>query len=320
MKASPFSPREKQPLPRGVIVPVVTPFDEAGDLDLPAYERLLRHVIAGGVDALFAVGTTGEGPSLSADEQRMLVRHTCEHAGSLPVYVGVTHASDRETLRLIDFARECGATAAVAAPPPYFPAGVREQVAYFETLANASSLPVILYNIPQLTKTAISLEAFNELVDHPCFLGIKDSSGQMTYFRRLQHVAARRDDFSLLIGADELMAEAVLLGADGGVTGGANLAPDLFSRLFRAALARDLDAVLVLQREVMELSCKLYAGGGGGYVIQGIKAVLHRRGICRPEVRLPLLTAGGVLGEAVQAADELLRRLVPPGLVVSSPA
>jgi len=294
--------------PKGVIVPLVTPLDDAGALDLVANERLLTHVLGGGVDALFTIGTTGEGPSLAADEQRALIRHTCEHAAGCPVYVGVTHASDRETFRLIDFARDYGATAAVVAPPPYFTAGTREQVDYFTAVADHSSLPVILYNIPQLTKTAISLEAFRDLLDHPRFLGIKDSSGLMVYFRRLQHAAARRKGFSLLIGADELLAEAVLLGADGGVTGGANLAPRLFTRLYQAARDRDLETVLRLQREVMELSCTLYAADNGGYVIQGIKAVLHRRGVCKPAVRRPLLAANRQMREAAAIAEELISR------------
>jgi 4-hydroxy-tetrahydrodipicolinate synthase len=274
-----------------------------GGIDWPACAQVLDHVIHGGVDAVFVLGTTGEGPSLSPEEKREIVQRTCEQAaGRCPVYVGVTDASLLESLRLTDFSRSVGAVATVIAPPPYFPANTEEQVAYFESFARDSSLPVVLYNIPQMTKTAISLEAFDALLDHPKIVGIKDSSGQMVYFRRLQFHASRRPDLALLIGADELLAEAVLLGAHGGVTGGANLAPALFKQLYLAAVRHDLAAVTSLQKVVMGLSCQLYSREGGGRIIQGIKAGLAQAGLCGPWVAKPLLAAGPALTEFARTA------------------
>ena len=131
--------------PTGVIVPIVTPFTKSGAIDWPACERLLEHVISGGVDAVFVLGTTGEGPSLGFEEKRALVRFTCEKTRKrVPVYVGVMDTSLAESLRLTEFSHACGADAAVIVPSPYFPAGVKEQIAFFREFVEGSRLPVIL--------------------------------------------------------------------------------------------------------------------------------------------------------------------------------
>ncbi len=287
-------------MPSGIIVPVITPFNQDGSIDWPAFGRVVSHVIAGGADAIFALGTTGEGPSLSAAEQRDLVKATQAHvAGRCAVYVGVTNTSLADSLRMAEHARDCGADAAVIAPAPYFPATPAGQIEYFSAFVERSALPVILYNIPQMTKVNIDLGAFDALVDNRKIIGMKDSSGNMVYFQRLLHIARRRPDFSMLIGAEELLAESVLMGAHGGVTGGANLFPELYRDLFAAAKARDFEAINRLQARLMTLSCKLYTFSGGGYIIQGIKAALAARGLCQPWMQPPMLPADAALNATV---------------------
>jgi 4-hydroxy-tetrahydrodipicolinate synthase len=309
--------RASVPRPQGVIVPVVTPLTKSGQLDATAYRRIIDHVIGGGVHAIFALGTTGEGPSLSRSDQADVLQRTGEFvAGRCPIYVGVTDTCVASSLALADLAAQQGASAIVAAPPPYFPAGTREQCTYFTTLAERSHLPLILYNIPQMTKTALTLEAFAELLGHPRIIGVKDSSGLMVYFRRLQHLAARRPDFSVLVGADELLAEAVLLGAHGGVTGGANLAPAMFTALYRAAAGGDLVEMKRLQGRVMQLSCQLYATEGGSYIIHGIKAALAAKGFCELHVAVPLLLANSRVQDAARAVWDVFELddvLLPTG-------
>lgn len=290
--------------PRGVIVPIVTPFTDEGCIDWPAYERVLEHVVTGGVDAVFVLGTTGEGTSLSHEEKRALVKQTCGQVRKrCHVYVGVMDTSLGESLHLSEVSRTCGADAVVIVPSPYFPAGVREQIAFFTQFTERAGLPVILYNIPQMTKTALAPEAFEALLDDPRIVGLKDSSGNQVYFRRLQHVARRRAGFAMLIGSEELLAESVLTGAAGGVVGGANVCPQLYKLLFEAATRRDLTEVSRLQTRVMDLSCRLYAYGNGGYIIAGIKAMLREKGLCGLHVLLPLLPAESRL---IEVARELV--------------
>lgn len=288
--------------PRGVIVPLVTPFTKDSALDEPALRRLVDHVIKGGVDAIFLLGTTGEGPGLSREKQEDLVWKACARvAQRVPVYVGVTDTSLEESLRLTDVAAEAKATAAVIAPSPYFPSSASDQVAFFSAFADRSALPVILYNIPQMTKSPIHLEAFKALISHPRIVGFKDSSGNMVYFRRLQFLARERKEFSVLMGAEELLAESVLLGASGGVTGGANCFPELYQQIFAFAKRGDLSGIIPLQDQLMSLSCGMYAHESGGYIIQGLKVILKEMGICDPWVLPPLQPAGELLAEIARS-------------------
>jgi 4-hydroxy-tetrahydrodipicolinate synthase len=297
-------------MPSGIIVPIITPFNRDGSIDWPAYERVVDHVIGGGVDAIFVLGATGEGPSLGTEEQRELIKATQKHvAGRCAVYVGVTDTSLTESLHMAGHACECGADAAVIAPAPYFPATPAGQIQYFSAFVEKSALPVILYNIPQMTKVNIDLGAFDALIDNRKIIGVKDSSGNMVYFQRLLHLARRRPDFSMLIGAEELLAESVLMGAHGGVTGGANLFPELYRDLFAAAKARDFSALDRLQARLMTLSCKLYAFSGGGYIIQGIKAALAAKGICQPWMQPPMLAAEDTLNAVI---DGVIKEYAQP--------
>ncbi len=292
--------------PKGVIVPIITPFTSTGAIDWPSYEQVLEHVIEGGVDAIFVLGTTGEGTSLGNEEKRALVKFTCEKAAKrCQIYVGVMDNSLIESIRLTEFSAACGADATVIVPSPYFPAGVKEQIAFFREFVDASKLPVILYNIPQMTKTALAPEVFDALLDDPRIIGLKDSSGNMVYFRRLQHIARRRRGFAMLIGSEELLAESVLLGAAGGVTGGANVFPELLRDLYRAAVNRDFNVIESLQNRLMNVSCKLYSYGNGGYIIAGIKAMLKAKGLCESNVLRPLLPADAGLAKI---ARELLEQ------------
>lgn len=279
-------------LPHGVIVPVVTPFTGEKTLDEPALDRVLNHVIEGGVHGIFLLGTTGEGPSLPLKMQERVIRKAMQTiVDRVPVYVAVTDTSLENSITLAEVSASAGATAAVLAPSPYFPANTSAQVDYFNEFASRSPLPLLLYNIPQMTKTAIDLTAFRALVENPKIIGIKDSSGLMVYFHRLQHIARIRTDFSLLMGAEELTAESILSGADGVVTGGANCFPKLYRQMFDHARAGNLEALRPLQERLMSLSCEMYAHDGGGYIIPGIKAILHQMRICEPWVLPPLCEA-----------------------------
>jgi len=250
---------------------------------------------------VFALGTTGEGPSLGTEEKRAVVRATCERvAGRCPVYVGVMDNSLAESIRLSAYARECGADAAVITPSPYFPAGVREQIAFFREFVAASELPVILYNIPQMTKTALAPEVFEALLNDPRIIGVKDSSGNFVYFRRLQHIARRRPGFSMLIGSEELLADAVLLGANGGVTGGANVYPELCREVYLAARNRNFEGLEAARPRLMEFSCRLYSYSNGSYIIAAIKAMLNVKGLCEPWVLPPLQPADASLAKAAR--------------------
>ena len=157
----------------------------------------------------------------------------------MPVLVGVTDTSFVETVNLAAHAADAGAQAVVLAAPYYFPAGQPELLEYLEDIAGELPLPVFLYNMPSHTKLIFEPETVRRALDMPNIVGMKDSSAQMIYFHKLaRSLAAERPDLSLLVGPEELLGEAVLLGRHGGVCGGANLFPRLYVELYEAAVGR----------------------------------------------------------------------------------
>lgn len=267
---------------RGIIPPMITPLLDRDTLDVAGLERLIEHILAGGVHGLFILGTTGEAPSLSYRLRYELIERVCGQVkGRVPVLVGITDTSFVESVNVARKAQDAGAQAVVLAPPYYFPAGQAELLEYLKHLTPELPLPVFLYNMPSYTKLVFEPETIRAAADLPGIAGIKDSSGNMPYFRRLQSLLKDRPDFSLLMGQEELLAEAVLLGGHGSVCGGANLIPELYVELYNAACSKDMPKVESLHQKVMQLSTTIY--GVGRYessVLKGLKCALSCIGIC----------------------------------------
>lgn len=276
---------------KGVIPPLVTPLADRDALDADGLDRLVEHVLAGGVHGLFVLGTTGEGPSLSHRLQReVLTQVTRSVSRRVPVLVGVTDTSPVESLALARHAAEQGADAVVLAAPYYFPMSQGDLVRYAADFAAESPLPVMLYNMPSHTKVAFSPECVRQLIQEaPNIVGIKDSSGQMLYFQQLVELARQRSGFTVLMGPEELLAVSVLAGGDGGVCGGANLLPSLYTELYEAAVTGDLRLVHRLQQQVLRLSHKLYeVGEPPTAYLTGIKTALSLVGLCSDRLAEPL--------------------------------
>jgi 4-hydroxy-tetrahydrodipicolinate synthase len=267
---------------RGVVPPMVTPLKGQNVLDVEGLERLVEHILAGGVSGLFLLGTTGEGPSLSYSLRRELLERTCRLVnGRVPVLACITDTSFTESVNLARRAAECGCHAAVLSAPYYFAPGQPELIEYIEHIVQQISLPLYLYNMPGLTKVNFSPEVIRTAMDIPGIVGLKDSSCSMLYFHQIRALIGERDDFSLLVGPEEMLAETVLLGGDGGVNGGANLFPRLYVELYKAAEARDLDRMTRLHKEVLSVAHTLYTvGSHGSALIKGLKCALSLEGIC----------------------------------------
>lgn len=267
----------------GIVPPLITPLTDRDTLDVAGLERLVERLIIGGVGGLFILGTTGEGPSLSYRLRREVIDVACRQArGRVPVLVGITDTAFVESVSLARHAADAGASAVVAAPPYYLPEGQPELLEYTRHLLPELPLPFFIYNMPSLTKVSFEVDTVRALMDEPRILGIKDSSGNMTYFHRLCLLEKNgRADWSILMGPEELLLDAVLAGGNGGVNGGANVFPELYVALHRAAAAGDLPRARALHRQVMEVSAKLYqVGRHSSAIIKGIKCALSLEGVC----------------------------------------
>ncbi len=298
---------------RGIVPPLLTPLSGPDQLDVPGLERLVEHVLAGGVHGLFILGTTGEGPGLAYDVRHEVVERVCRQtAGRVPVLVGITDTIFAEAMRLAEHAEDAGAQAVVLSSPYYFPLGQADLRRYIETVARQSPLPVFLYNMPSHTKTVFELDTLRAALQLPGVVGIKDSGGNMQYFHQARLLAAERPDWSVLIGPEELLAEAVLMGGHGGVSGGANLAPRLYVDLYEAASRGDAPRARGLQEKVWEISRNLYAfGSQHGSWVKGLKCAVACLGICDDYLCEPFRRFEGPEREVVK------ERLVQMGLFES---
>ena len=267
---------------RGVVPPMVTPLLENDKLDVKGLERLVEHILTGGVHGLFLLGTTGEAPDLSYGLRHELVKRVCKLVkGRVPVLTGVTDTVFTESLRLAETAAEAGAVAAVAAPPYYFAPGQPELVEYYNHLADSLPLPLFLYNMPSHTKVMIDPYTVKALSENANIVGIKDSSANIVYFNAVRHILRDRADFAVLLGPEEALGEVVLMGAHGGVCGGANIFPRLFVDVYEAAVAKNVARVLELQERVMTVSGALYGVGRHmSSFLKGVKCSLDLMGIC----------------------------------------
>ena len=269
----------------GIVVPMVTPLTQGAEVDYPATEKLVEHLIAGGVHGIFALGTTGEAQSLSAQQRADFTTYVGEKiAGRVPYIVGISDTSIADSIALAKTAQAAGACGVVATPPYYFAPAQNDMVAWFTALADASPLPVYLYNMPSHVKVNIAPETAAILAKHPNIKGLKDSSHNMTYFQTLGYLTKDEADFVLFVGPEEQTAQAVLLGGVGGVNGGANMFPELYVKSYNAAVAGDLETVRKCQKAILHISTAIYNVDG---YLPGLKGALELLGLCNRTLALP---------------------------------
>lgn len=283
-----YADRSKPTSYQGIVVPLVTPLLDRDVLDRAGLERLIDHVLTGGVHGIFLLGTTGEASALSSTLRRELIKFAVQRVNRrVPIVVGVSDTSVAESLRLARDVAEMGADAIVATTPYYMPLEEAELVSYVRTLDRESPLPLILYNMPRLTNQWFSLDVLREAIQLENVVGVKDSSGDMDYFKKLCDLAAERPDWSLLIGSESLLPDAIEMGADGGVTGGANVAPRLLVDVYESAATSDHNQGKELQRSLQELAVIYQFGQYASGTIRGLKCALDLLGICSSRMADP---------------------------------
>ena len=293
----------------GLIPPMVTPLDAKRRLDKKGTKNMVNHLLKGGVDGIFLLGTTGEGPHLSYAIREELVKTVCGLVkGRVPVLVGITETDMDDAVAFAARCKAHGAAAVVAAPPYYFKLTQVECVAWFTEMADRLPLPLVVYDMPAHTDTIIEPATIAKLAAHPNIIAMKDSSSVIALFNKFRvALEPYAEKFSLFMGPDEAMGEAVLLGADGGVCTGANLWPAQFKAMYLAAKAGDAEKVRRLQRFTTMSSYLLYGLGQGqiGF-LKGVKAALAEMGLIQNVLAAPFEPFCGKELAKVRAA---LRRL-----------
>ena len=287
---------------RGIVAPMVTPLLGFDELDVAGLETLIEHILAGGVQGLFILGSTGDGPALSYALRKMLIDRVCRQvAGRVPVLVGITDTAYKEAMDMAEYSAKAGAASVVLAPPYYFHVSQGDLLRLVENVSKDSPLPFYLYNMPNLTKITWERETVVRAADCPNVMGLKDSSGDEDYLQSVLHAVKHMPEFSVLVGPEHMLLDGLLHGVHGGVCGGANLFPRLFSDLFDAFNKGDIAEARMLQDRVMEIGSPLYlTGEPESSYIRGLKTALEVCGICSGHLARPLLSADEVQKQEIR--------------------
>ena len=275
--------------PGGVNPALVTPFGPDQSVDEDACRRLIRHVLPH-VDGLVHCGTTGEFNYLTPEENRRLVEIAVEEAGHKPVIAGTGAAGTRLAIDLARGAQEAGATACLIVTPYFLHPSDKGIYQHYHEIATAlPEMPIILYNIPQVVDAYLPRRVVQDLADLPNIVGLKDSSGNLTYTMEILEYAG--DRINVLIGHDEVVLNALAGGASGMILASAQVYPEIWQAVLAAVRKGDLDTARTLQRQVQKLS-RIFCRYGGGVAV---KQALKMMGVNAGRPRLPLKPVGGAL-------------------------
>ncbi len=275
--------------PGGVNPALVTPFAKDESVDEGAFRDLIRHVIEH-VDGLVPCGTTGEFNYLTPDENRRLVQIAVEESHGKPVIAGTGAPGTRQAIELARNAQQAGATACLVVCPYFLhPSDKGIYQHYYEIARTLPDMPIILYNIPQVVDAYLPRRVVEDLADIPNIVGLKDSSGNLTYTMEVLEYAG--DRISILIGHDEVVLNALAGGASGMILASAQVYPEVWQAVLQAVGRGDLETARALQRQVQKLS-RIFCRYGGGVAV---KQALKMMGVDAGRPRSPLKSVGGAL-------------------------
>ncbi|KTG08875.1 dihydrodipicolinate synthase family protein [Haloprofundus marisrubri] len=264
----------------GIGPPLATPFTEDGDLDEGSLRELVGWVEARGVDFLVPCGSNSEAELMSVEERARVVELVVEEA-SVPVLAGTGHPGLRETKRQTQLAADAGADGALVVTPFYFPHDEGALETYYREVADDAEIPVYLYSVPPYTNVTLSSDAAGRLADHSNVAGMKDSSGNLEAFGRTRRLAG--DEFDFFVGAGSVAAHALDAGADGGILGLANVAPEACAEIYERHREGDTEGARELNASLVELNRAVTSVHG----VPGLKAAMRARGAPAGYARAP---------------------------------
>lgn len=282
---------------KGVGAALITPFDEQNEIDYPGLKRLIDLVTEGGTDYLVVQGTTGESPTVTSKEKREILAFTIKNNyKKLPIVYGIGSNNTQEVLNTIKETDFTGVDAILSVCPYYNKPTQEGIIAHFTAIADASPVPVLLYNVPGRTVINMRADTIVKLAAHPNIIGIKDAGGSIE--QSMELAARAPEDFLLLSGDDNLVTTMASVGWHGVISVIANAFPKEFHDLTWAALEGRFKDAAKLQLAFLEFDTLLYIESNP----VGIKKCLEIKGICSSDVRLPLLKASKELGEKLEKA------------------
>jgi dihydrodipicolinate synthase/N-acetylneuraminate lyase len=274
----------------GVVVPMITPFTEKGKIDCAAVVRICQNFVENGVSP-FLLGTTGESSSISPEDSLLLVKTAVEATNrKVLVYAGLSNNCVNQNIKSAKAYFDLGIDVIVSVLPNYYPLTSDQMYEYYIKIAETSSCPVMVYNIPSTTNMSIPLDVVQKLSEHPNICGFKDSENNEQRMEKCLGMFTQREDFSYFIGAAKFSAVALRKGADGIVPSTANFVPGMFRKLYDLTLANNWNEAERIQNETNEIA-KIYQEGRTlGQSLPALKTMMSVIGLCSAYTILPLTT------------------------------
>ena len=280
----------------GVGVALVTPFNEDLSIDYPSLEKIINNCIEGGVDYLVSNGTTAEASTLTPQEKKEVLAFVKKiNNGRLPILYGIGSNNTKHILELIADTDFNGVDGILTISPYYNKPSQQGIIRHYQVIADASPVPVIMYNVPGRTGSNVEAKTSIELSKHPNIIGIKEASGDL--YQCLDIMRDKADDFTIISGVDILTTPMISIGTSGVISVMANAYPKQFSNMIHLALKGDFKEANKLLLEFILLDDLLYQESNP----VGIKEVLYIQGVCKNYVREPLVSASEELNQKIAA-------------------
>jgi 4-hydroxy-tetrahydrodipicolinate synthase len=286
----------------GTGVALVTPFNTDGTVDYQGLEKLINHLVDGGIDYLVSLGTTGETATLSKDEKKKIWNFTTEiNSGRLPLVAGI---GGNDTVAIADAIKtfENDQYSAILSVSPYYSKPNQEGIyQHYKFLSEASALPIMLYNVPGRTGSNMSPETTCRLAhDFKNIIATKEASGSFDQFNQIMR--DKPADFLLISGDDPIALPMIAIGAVGVISVVGNALPKQVSDLIRLSLKGQYAQALPIHLSLLEITRLMFAEGNPA----GVKSALKQLNICDDVVRLPLIKASEALNSLIKDQVDLL--------------
>ena len=276
MKHNPF---------KGTGIALITPFKKDHSIDIESLIKIVNHVIDNGADFLVVLGTTSEAPTLTSEEKNLVIKTILKaNNGRLPILLGMGGNNTQAVIEAIKAQNFDGIQGILSVVPYYNKPNQRGMKAHFEAIADASPVPVVVYNVPGRVGVNLQAATCVELAQHPNIIAVKEASGNLQQIMEI--LRDKPTDFDVLSGDDGITQPLMALGAQGVISVAANAYTKPFSRMMKAMREGQAEEALRLHYAMLRMNQLIFADGNPA----GIKCLMSIMGLCENVLRLPLVT------------------------------
>ena len=276
MKHNPF---------KGTGIALITPFKKDHSIDIESLIKIVNHVIDNGADFLVVLGTTSEAPTLTSEEKNLVIKTILKaNNGRLPILLGMGGNNTQAVIEAIKAQNFDGIQGILSVVPYYNKPNQRGMKAHFEAIADASPVPVVVYNVPGRVGVNLQAATCVELAQHPNIIAVKEASGNLQQIMEI--LRDKPTDFDVLSGDDGITQPLMALGAQGVISVAANAYTKPFSRMMKAMREGQAEEALRLHYAMLRMNQLIFADGNPA----GIKCLMSIMGLCENVLRLPLVS------------------------------